>query len=205
MTNSPFRRLALALLAWFGTAMIIPACADEVRYTFTDPGADWAAPTFDAHDWKTASDLPALAQVWHDATEPVLWVRLTQDMAWQQINNSYFRAAHDGALEIFVNGKSTGNNAKPAPKPQDIRVNPVGNEVVGRNVFGLHFTAGTGVRDISVEHVIGQWVPVEERVVHANPVLQERTRDSEACLGPDGNYYLAATSGPPDFFSGPHA
>ena len=79
------------------------------------------------------------------------------------------------------------------------------DEVVGRNVFGLHFSAGPGPRAISVEHATGPWVPVEERVVRARPIFTDQTRDSQACLGPDGNYYLAATSGDRDFFYGPHA
>ena len=69
--------LALTLLGWWLAATIPQARADEVRYTFTEPGADWTKPSFDAHDWKTAPDLAALTAIWREATEPALWVRLT--------------------------------------------------------------------------------------------------------------------------------
>ena len=196
-------RLALALLGWSCASTVSLVHADEVRYTFAELGADWTKPAFDAGDWKTAPDLPALTQRWQETSEPALWVRLTKDLLFEQINNSYFRVVHDGPVEIFVNGKSKEHNDKPAPQGRDYPISPKREEVIGRNVFGLHFTAGKGARDIRVEHVVGEWVPVEERIVRSNPIIREPTRDAQVCLGPDGRYYLAATSGERDFFFGP--
>ena len=198
------RALVYALLVWVGVATATPAWADDVRYTFKDPGEGWAKPAFDPGDWQTAPDLSALAARWREASATDLWVRLTQDMAWQQINNSFFRVAQDGTVQIFVNGEFLASYRQPAAQARDY---PSGQrlEKLGRNVYGLHFTSGAGERGIRAEHVVGAWVPVEERVVRADPGVREPTRDSMACLGPDGCYYLAATSGEPGFFAGPKA
>ena len=136
--------LFYVLLGWTCAWAVVAARADEVRYTFSDPGPDWAKLTFDAHDWKTAPELPALAARWHEAADPTMWVRLTQDITWQQINNAYFRATHDGPMEIFVNGTSLARDDKPVPQPENYLINPMQNGAVGHNVFGLRFAAGPG-------------------------------------------------------------
>ena len=143
-----------------------------------------------------------MGEQWKTGRDTDLWVRLHQPMAWEQINNSYFRVAHGGALEIYVNGKLKDHDKGASIKPKDYPISPGRDEIVGDNVFALHCKRGdTG--ELSIEHVIGAWVPVEERIVKSNPVVREATRDAEVCLGPDGTFYLAATSGERDFFFGP--
>ena len=192
--------LALALLACSGASLRV----DEVRYTFGDPGAGWEKPVFDAHGWQTAADPPAFDARWHGATEPAVWVRLTQDLTWQGVNNSFFHVAQDGEVGISVNGQFLASEHKPTPQGKDYAVGQR-LEVAGRNVYALHFAAGAGSREVHTEHRIGSWVPADERVVRADPAIREPTRDSEVCLGPDGRCYLAATSGEAGFFGGPRA
>lgn len=190
----------LVLLVW----ACLSARADEVRYTFDDPGKGWDKPAYDDGAWQAAADLAAFTGRWHEATAPAVWVRLTQDLTWQQVNNSYFRIAQDGTMTLSANGSFQASAKKGSPQGQDY-AGGQRLEVAGRNVYGLHFTAETGTRTVRVEHCFGAWVPVDERVVRSDPVVRDPTRDSEACLGPDGRYYLAATSGGPGFFGGPRA
>lgn len=199
----PPRSMKTLFLVCLNLVCAIVLRADMIRFTFTDPGADWAKPGFVDEDWTAAKDFAEVSARWIAANDAAVWVRLHQDMTWEQINNSYFRVAHDGKMEIFVNGKRKDHDDAPSPAPKGYPISPGRDEVVGANVFGLHFTHGNAARSLGIEHVIGEWVPVGERIVKSNPIFPEPTRDAQVCRGPDGDFYLAATSGDRDFFFGP--
>ena len=201
---TPVRALFAAALAWFGLWAVAPVRADEVRYTCADPIKGWDQPAFYECDWQNTDDLAIFTVRWHDAVESAVWLRLNQELTWQQVNNSYFRIAQDGTMQLSANGMFLASARKPTPQPQDY-AGDQRIEVAGRNIYGLHLTAETGAHTARVEHIFGSWVPVKERVVRSDSVVRDLTLDSEVCLGPDGRYYLAATSSGPGFFGGPRA
>lgn len=89
---------------------ILPASDEKdysVKYTFTDPGSDWTAPSYAATDWKEGmspiGDGRGDKIKWRTKD---IWVRRIFNIAQtDDINKLFLKASWDDNIEVTLNGK----------------------------------------------------------------------------------------------------
>ena len=166
-------------------------------YTTQPPDSGWTNPQFDDSGW-SVGDFSQIPELSHRGS---FYLRFERDLEWREINNSYFRARHRGAFEIWVNGQHKLRAGSSSSDWRDYTLDRRRAERIGRNVYALRFEAiGDGESWLEIEPVVGDWVEVEVRTARIAPVLSDKIRDASAMRGPDGAYYLTGTTGPEEFF-----
>lgn len=178
-----------------------PACIRAVHYRFStpDPAGDpfWERRNHDDSSWRTAAELAEIGAAVEKEKPADVYLRIDVDHTPESLNNFYFRARCGGPLEIYVNGVKAGGAAHPSEDWQDYTITPRRPETLGPNVYALHCRAGGGA--FALEARAEPWVTTDDGQWRPAPVLPDLMRDAEVCAGPDGTYYLTATTGDDEF------
>ncbi len=174
----------------------------KISYLLTPPdGGDifWKLLNHDDSGWKTASSLKQLSDVISGKRIKQLWIRIERDVTPQSLNNSYFKIAHSGPVEIYVNGLQWGNSSKITSEPEDFIMGPRRPENLGKNLYAIHFVNKTDNALFKIKLMNSNWRNMDSPYKKPHLVLDVMMRDADICKGGDGAYYMTGTTGGKDF------
>jgi len=161
----------------------------SIRYTMIAPASTtWTSKDFDDSAWtktEDAASIPAAVQ-----KDGEVWIRISCDLPWELINNTYAKVFGTGSVEVYVNGKQTdtkggypsNNGWRPWP------LSPVRNDQPGVNVYAFHGKGAAGFQLVHEPWVMGSYPEIKPQAL-----ISEMLRDANIIRGGDGNYYMTGT------------
>ncbi|NLX14586.1 MAG: family 43 glycosylhydrolase [Phycisphaerales bacterium] len=170
-----------------------------VRYLDRQPDGElayWTWLNHNASGWSSVSDLPQLAGALQRSESSEFWIRIEVEHTPATLNNSYFRIHHSGSFMMYVNGDPRASAAGPSDQARTYHVSPRRPEVLGKNLYAIHFQHEQGPKPIfDVELVISPWVCVDPGTPAPEPIIPDSIRDAQISRGPDEAWYLTGTTG----------
>jgi hypothetical protein len=127
----------------------------ECRYTETEPGSNWQAENFDAHEWKTGhgffGSVDGVATQW---TSRNIWVQRQFNLDNVNVGNLLLKLKYDDNIQVYLNG---GLIYEATCCAGGFKLLPLSTEAKsklkkGKNVVSVHVenTGGPGVLDFGI-------------------------------------------------------
>ena len=169
----------------------------EGKFTHTNPGSGWAAPSYDASSWHTghaawgSGGLSNVRSQWSEEGSD-LYVRRNVNLTSAQLNDDlYLVYSHDDVFEIYINGTKVADTGETWVDGVKLRLTADMKKLLhaGNNVIAAHChnTTGGAYTDFGLFHNVAPSVGhVEQAQQVAVDVLATNTYYTFKC----GNVYL---------------
>ncbi|MDE3181962.1 MAG: DUF4965 domain-containing protein [Bacteroidota bacterium] len=114
----------------------------EVKYTETEPAANWYSVDFNDDNWKTGTapfgDSESKAKTFWESKD--LWIRREFSISDKELNNLFLKVRHDDDVQVFLNGKNIYSKGGAVGKFVLIDLNDAikSNLKDGKNVLAIH-------------------------------------------------------------------
>lgn len=133
-----------------GTDEIFPINADNWKYTFSKPGANWFEADYDKSSWKTgkASFADGNGNTQWGGGNMDIWISRDFTISAAQANKAvYLRMFHDEDVEIYINGEKVFSAVGYVTKYFVVEINGLKLKT-GKNHIAIHCKQTTGGRKI---------------------------------------------------------
>ncbi|MBE3133725.1 MAG: family 43 glycosylhydrolase [Acidobacteria bacterium] len=192
--------------------VLLPTAEEKAvawRYTAEAPGPDWVTPDFDDASWRegpagfgtAGTPGPVVGTAWNT---PDVWLRTAFDYDGEAFEKAAVRIHHDEDAAVYVNGQEVLKAAWYITGYECVDATAALRKALrhGRNVIAVscHQTSGGQYVDVGVVLDPKGEIQVPDTLPPLKPLFDYPLRDTSACVGGDGAYYLTGTTGHPTWW-----